>query len=229
MTTTSASTASMVLFVMSYNNNDSYIDPNKIYRTDMNNSTDTNVLNEQVTSLLLLYCTTLHLSTHTFIHFRLAACFHVSCLAQLSLAHLRHVHNCCFIYITGPSRTLLVSGTFTARPRSVPHCFWPVPLRLPATLRFLHWQQVAKDAVSKWRALRRRGDPGTDIPDSLPRNTRVGSLPRKIGTVNHIRSAPERGLPFWVGPSEPCIKTGARWAEPKWGTSSLVFILHHPS
>ena len=68
-------------------------------------------------------------------------------------------------------------------------------------------------------------DPGTDIPDSLPRNTRVGSLPRKIGTVNHIRSAPERGLPFWVGPSEPCIKTGARWAEPKWGTSSLVFIL----
>ena len=41
----------MVLFVMSYNNNDSYIDPNKIYRIDMNNSTDTNVLNEQVTSL----------------------------------------------------------------------------------------------------------------------------------------------------------------------------------
>jgi hypothetical protein len=39
---------------MSYNNNDSYIDPNKIYRTDINNSTDTNVLNEQVTSLLLL-------------------------------------------------------------------------------------------------------------------------------------------------------------------------------
>ena len=118
-----------------------------------------------------------------------------------------------------------MSGTFTARPRSVPHCFWPVPLRLPAPLRFLHWQQDVKDAVSKWRALRRRGDPGTDIPDSLPRNTRVGSLPRKIGTVNHIRSAPERGLPFWVGPSEPCIKTGARWAEPKWGTSSLVFIL----
>ena len=53
----------MVLFVMSYNNDDSYIDPNKIYRTDMNNSTDTNVLNEQVTSLLLLQCTTLHLST----------------------------------------------------------------------------------------------------------------------------------------------------------------------
>ena len=200
-----------------------YIDPNKIYRTDMNNSTDTDVLNEQVPSLLLLYCTTLHLSTHTFIHFRLAACFYASCLAQLSLAHLRRAHNCCFIYITGPSRTLLVSGTFTARPRSVPHCFWPVPLRLPATLRFLHWQQVVKDAVSKWRALRRRGDPGTDIPDSLPRNTRA----RKIGTVNHVRSAPKRGLPFWVGPSEPCIKTGARWAEPKWGTSSLVFILQY--
>ena len=48
-----------------------------------------------------------------------------------------------------------------------------------------------------------------------------------MGTVNHIRSAPERGLPFWVGPSEPCIKTGAWWAEPKWGTSSLVFILYY--
>ena len=43
----------MVLFVMSYNNNDSYSDPNEICRTDMNNGTDTDVLNEQVPSLLL--------------------------------------------------------------------------------------------------------------------------------------------------------------------------------
>ena len=49
---------------------------------------------------------------------------------------------------------------------------------------------VTKDAVSKWRALRRRGDPGIDIPDSLPRNTRVGSLPRKIDTVTYVRPEP---------------------------------------
>ena len=67
---------------------------------------------------------------------------------------------------------------------------------------------------SKWRALRRRGDPGIDIPDSLPRNTRVGSLLRKIGTVTYVRPEPERGLPFGVGPSDHCTKTGARWAGP---------------
>ena len=85
---------------------------------------------------------------------------------------------------------------------------------------------ITKDADSKWRALRRRGDPGIDIPDSLPRTTRVGSLPRKKGTVPFVHPEPERGLPYGVGPSEPCIKTGARWAGQAEGTSSLVSIYH---
>ena len=87
-----------------------------------------------------------------------------------------------------------------------------------------HNRFITKDADSKWRALRRRGDPGIDIPDSLPRTTRVGSLPRKKGTVPFVHPEPERGLPYGVGPSEPCIKTGARWAGQAEGTSSLVFI-----
>ena len=89
-----------------------------------------------------------------------------------------------------------------------------------------HNRFITKDADSKWRALRRRGDPGIDIPDSLPRTTRVGSLPRKKGTVPFVHPEPERGLPYGVGPSEPCIKTGARWAGQEEGTSSLVSIYH---
>ena len=71
---------------------------------------------------------------------------------------------------------------------------------------------VAKDDDSKWRALRRRGDPGIDIPDSLPRTTRVGGAPSGEPTGPCANPEPERGLPHRVGPSEPCIKTGARWA-----------------
>ena len=81
---------------------------------------------------LRVCCCFIATSTHyiapvypVFIHFRLAACFHASCLTQLPPTHLRCAHNRCFFYITGLSRTLLVSDTFTARPRSVPHCFWP--------------------------------------------------------------------------------------------------------
>ncbi len=87
-----------------------------------------------------------------------------------------------------------------------------------------HNRFITKDADSKWRALRRRGDPGIVISDSLPRTTRVGSLPRKKGTVPCVHPEPERGLPYGVGPSEPCIKTGARWAGQAEGTSSLVSI-----
>ena len=88
-----------------------------------------------------------------------------------------------------------------------------------------HNRFITKDADSKWRALRRRSDPEIDIPDSLPRTTRVGSL-RKKGTVPFVHPEPERGLPYGVGPSGPCIKTGARWAGQAEGTSSLVSIYH---
>ena len=122
-------------------------------------------------------------------------------------AHTHHTHT----HIPSDAvlrRSLLLRAIFLLR-------------RLPVKLnnRF-----ITKDADSKWRALRRRGDPGIDIPDSLPRITRVGSLPRKKGTVPFVHPEPERGLPYGVRPSEPCIKTGARWAGQAEGASSLVSI-----
>ena len=50
---------------------------------------------------------------------------------------------------------------------------------------------------SKWRALRRCGDPGIDIPDSLPRTTRVGGLLR--GTPPYLTPIPKPSAAFPTG------------------------------
>ena len=67
-----------------------------------------------------------------------------------------------------------------------------LPCGCQPTHRFL-----AKDEDSRWRALRRRGDPGTDIPDSLPRTTRVGGLLR--GTPPYLTPIPNPSAAFPTG------------------------------
>ena len=139
--------------------------------------------------------------------------------AWLSPAYLRHAHNRCLSYITGPfpntaghhhSRATQVSLTLplTRSPAAASHTTGSSP-RTPIQSGGLYGGAVTRGSISRTHC---HAPPESGL-----------FLGRKAPYSSFIPN-PSAACPTGVGPSEPCIKTGARWAGQAEGTSSLVSI-----